>query len=165
MNSTLFRALQADDLPAVAHIEQHVHANPWTSTQILEVANLLGNQYLGFVLQDTEAQVNAYIIFQKLIDEVEILTVGVDKDAQGQGLGCQLLQQSLQALTTRFPDLTACFLEVRISNAAARALYARTNFVEVGRRKNYYLDSVTHEREDALILRHDFGTHINKDTL
>jgi ribosomal protein S18 acetylase RimI-like enzyme len=40
------------------------------------------------------------------------------------------------------------FLEVRVSNAPARALYRRLGFVETGRRKNYYAE----EQEDALTM-------------
>jgi ribosomal-protein-alanine N-acetyltransferase len=42
----------------------------------------------------------------------------------------------------------AVFLEVRESNAAARALYARFGFREGGRRRGYYRKPV----EDALVL-------------
>jgi ribosomal-protein-alanine N-acetyltransferase len=39
-------------------------------------------------------------------------------------------------------------LEVRVSNSAAQALYAKYGFEQVGRRKGYYSDN----REDALIM-------------
>jgi ribosomal protein S18 acetylase RimI-like enzyme len=41
------------------------------------------------------------------------------------------------------------FLEVRASNAAARALYASAGFVAVGRRARYYRDP----DEDAVVMR------------
>ncbi|HEY1152975.1 MAG TPA: ribosomal-protein-alanine N-acetyltransferase RimI, partial [Pseudolabrys sp.] len=49
--------------------------------------------------------------------------------------------------------VTAVFLEVSENNAAARRLYARAGFREVGRRPNYYRDAdgTTH----ALVLRRD----------
>jgi ribosomal-protein-alanine N-acetyltransferase len=40
------------------------------------------------------------------------------------------------------------FLEVRESNAGARSFYARLEFAEAGRRRNYYRDPM----EDALLL-------------
>jgi len=42
------------------------------------------------------------------------------------------------------------YLEVRPSNAAALALYARAGFARIGVRKNYY--RATDGREDALVL-------------
>jgi len=42
------------------------------------------------------------------------------------------------------------FLEVRVSNTAARALYAQAGFREIGTRRDYY---PSHEgREDAIVL-------------
>jgi ribosomal-protein-alanine N-acetyltransferase len=43
------------------------------------------------------------------------------------------------------------YLEVRESNAPARALYAAHGFQEAGRRKEYYRRPV----EDAVVLRRD----------
>jgi ribosomal-protein-alanine N-acetyltransferase len=42
----------------------------------------------------------------------------------------------------------ALFLEVAGANAAARALYARMGFRDVGRRRRYYADGT-----DALVMR------------
>ena len=44
-------------------------------------------------------------------------------------------------------------LEVRDSNASARALYEKLGFSEIGRRKNYYCNP----KEDALILRKEWS--------
>jgi ribosomal-protein-alanine N-acetyltransferase len=44
------------------------------------------------------------------------------------------------------------FLEVRPSNAAARALYERAGFRDAGLRARYYQDG-----EDALVMRCDLG--------
>ena len=49
----------------------------------------------------------------------------------------------------------ACFLEVRLSNVAALALYRKLGFVQVGVRKNYYVSGAG--REDGLILRLDLN--------
>ena len=56
-----------------------------------------------------------------------------------------------QALLTRLLDTNAgpFFLEVRVSNRAARALYGKLGFVEHGVRPAYYHRPV----EDALLLR------------
>jgi ribosomal-protein-alanine N-acetyltransferase len=43
----------------------------------------------------------------------------------------------------------AIFLEVRESNAAARAFYEKLGFEQMGRRKGYYADGL----EDAIIYR------------
>jgi ribosomal-protein-alanine N-acetyltransferase len=41
------------------------------------------------------------------------------------------------------------YLEVRVSNEGAQSLYAKNGFVQVGQRRNYYIEPL----EDALVLR------------
>jgi ribosomal-protein-alanine N-acetyltransferase len=58
-----------------------------------------------------------------------------------------LLDAALAEARARGAD--EIFLEVRNSNAPARALYGSRGFKEVGRRPNYYRRPV----EDAIVLR------------
>ena len=78
--------------------------------------------------------------------EAEILSLGVHPDARNRGVGGRLLSMAASALTRA--GVEALFLEVAESNVPARSLYARSGFVEVGRRPRYYEDGA-----DALVLR------------
>lgn len=71
-------------------------------------------------------------------DEAEILTMGVTPDARGQGLGHAVLTATLQAL--KAAEIRHLFLDVREDNGAARQLYHREKFRDVGRRDGYYAD-------------------------
>ncbi len=82
-------------------------------------------------------------------DEGEILNLAVAPRGRRRGLGRALVRGVLDALTSR--AARAIYLEVRESNAPARALYAAHGFREVGRRKQYYRRPV----EDAIVLRLD----------
>jgi ribosomal-protein-alanine N-acetyltransferase len=62
-------------------------------------------------------------------------------------LGRALVQAIVEALAER--GVRQVYLEVRESNAPARALYEAFGFRAVGRRKAYY----RHPVEDAIILR------------
>ena len=76
--------------------------------------------------------------------EAELLRIAVDATRRGQGLAQALLAASdaqLDALTVQ-----ELHLEVRVSNAAARALYAKAGWRESGLRKGYYRDG-----EDAAL--------------
>ncbi|WP_313577184.1 GNAT family N-acetyltransferase, partial [Brevundimonas sp.] len=77
------------------------------------------------------------------------LTLAVRPTARRAGLGVRLVE----AAVVRAAALGAerMFLEVAESNAAARALYARSGFVEMGRRRGYY-SHADGRREDALTL-------------
>ncbi len=79
-------------------------------------------------------------------DEAEVLTLAVLPEAQGRGLGGALLAAGLSEAARQ--GAAAVLLEVAPGNAAARALYARAGFREVGRRRGYYPDG-----GDALVMR------------
>ena len=81
-------------------------------------------------------------------DEAEILTLAVEPRARRQGVGTALVTKALAEAQGRGARIA--LLEVSVGNAAARALYGRAGFVEVGRRPRYYTDG-----SDALILRLD----------
>jgi len=90
-----------------------------------------------------------YVVAVYGADEGEILNLAVAPSGRRHGLGRALVQHVLEALGAR--GVEQVYLEVRESNAPARALYAAQGFKEVGRRKQYYRRPV----EDAIVLRLD----------
>jgi ribosomal-protein-alanine N-acetyltransferase len=84
--------------------------------------------------------------FWLMHDEAHISTLAVRAGWRRLGLG-ELLLIALLDEARRLGAYRAT-LEVRVSNVAAQALYAKYGFEQVGRRKAYYSDN----REDALIL-------------
>ena len=77
----------------------------------------------------------------------EILTVGVVPAARRGGLGRALLHALLDEARRR--GATEAFLEVRVDNAAAIALYEAEGFARLGVRRGYYDAG----RVDALTMR------------
>jgi ribosomal-protein-alanine N-acetyltransferase len=76
----------------------------------------------------------------------EVHDLGVAVEHQRRGLGRQVLTELLERARRRGANET--FLDVRVGNAPARALYRAFGFTEVGRRKGYYGVGV-----DAAVLR------------
>jgi ribosomal-protein-alanine N-acetyltransferase len=76
-------------------------------------------------------------------DEHEILNIAVLPEARRRGVARSLMARALAARTG------TVFLEVRESNAAARAFYLRLGFAECGRRRDYY----DGPREDAIVMQ------------
>lgn len=99
-----------------------------------------GGRLLGFVLSHA------------VPPESEILSIVMDRASRGRGLGARLLGHHLGRLAAR--GVTASFLEVEAGNAPAIALYRRSGYGEVGRRKGYY--EGPDGRTDALVMRRDF---------
>jgi ribosomal-protein-alanine N-acetyltransferase len=91
-----------------------------------------------------------FVLARVAADEAEILTLAVVPEARRAGLGGALLAEALAG--ARLRGAGAMFLEVSEANQAARALYARADFVEVGRRRRYYVDG-----SDALVLRRELA--------
>ena len=88
----------------------------------------------------------AAIWYQCAEDQAELVDLRVLASERRQGFGRQLLWASLTALG----DVGAVALEVRASNAAARALYQSLGFSETGARPNYY--ATPDGREDAILM-------------
>jgi [ribosomal protein S18]-alanine N-acetyltransferase len=94
-----------------------------------------------------------FILSRIAADEAEILSVAVDAARRGGGVAGRLLDLHLSALAGR--GARTVFLEVDDDNVAARRLYARRHFREVGRREAYYAREGGGSR--ALVLRRDLG--------
>jgi len=84
-----------------------------------------------------------------VVDEAEIANLAVANDVRRAGVGARLLDHALDIARERHSYVV--FLEVRESNAGARALYASRGFEVAGRRAKYYRKPV----EDALVLRRE----------
>jgi [ribosomal protein S18]-alanine N-acetyltransferase len=77
--------------------------------------------------------------------EWELEHIVVSRTWRGKGVGASLLTELLSLAQKSVSD--SVFLEVRESNSAARALYAKLGFQETGRRKGYY----SNPTEDAVL--------------
>jgi ribosomal-protein-alanine N-acetyltransferase len=90
------------------------------------------------------------ILMRVAANEAEVLTLAVTPGARRGGIGYILLTKGIAVV--RQLGARAVFLEVSVANIAARALYTKAGFTEVGRRPHYYSD-----QSDALVLRLDLG--------
>lgn len=95
--------------------------------------------------KNTQKQVLGYALL-RILDDAELLLIGVAEDCRGQGIGRALLETILTYTEDR--DV---FLEVRESNAAAIGLYRSCGFEQIAKRVHYYKEPF----EDALILRRE----------
>jgi ribosomal-protein-alanine acetyltransferase len=94
--------------------------------------------------------VAGFIVGRQVAGEWEIENIAVTGAARRCGLGSRLVGELLNEVRSRGGKTV--FLEVRESNRAARSLYEKWAFTEVGRRKAYYQNPA----EDALILKFYF---------
>lgn len=148
-----WRPLDERDLAYVAALERQIHAAPWTLGNFRDA---LAAGYCAIVAE-REGRIVAFGVLMLAPGEAQILNLSVVPDARREGLGRALLRRLVDAAARAGAE--QCFLEVRVSNAPALALYAAEGFESIARRDDYYPASATSPREDALVLRRDLVGH------
>ena len=141
---TTYRRMSEPDLVWVTAIESEVHAHPWTRGNF---ADSLSAGYHCWVIEQGR-NIVGYGVMMVAADEAHLLNLSVAAASQRRGLGAELTRFFVKL--ARDYGAEKIFLEVRPSNAAARALYARSGFTEVGLRRDYY--PAHSGREDAVIM-------------
>lgn len=133
-------------LDAVLEIEQTAYAFPWSRGNFVDS---LAAGYLARVLRGTDGAVLGYFLAMAGVDEMHLLNLTVAPAWQRRGLSLVMLD-ALEAECRR-AGLIKLWLEVRLSNQRARAIYERYGFLQVGLRKGYY-PAAQGSREDAAVM-------------
>ena len=141
------RPMTTSDLDSVMAIEVAAYAHPWTRGNFIDS---LAAGYHSQLRHDADGALIGYLIALPGFEETHLLNLTVAPAWQRQGHGQALLDR-LAAWAYGRGDL-ALWLEVRQSNAGARALYERQGFVQVGSRRGYY-PADRQQREDAVVMR------------
>lgn len=138
-----------EDLPEVLAIERRSFPTPWTEESFRH--EITSNPAaVNRVLREA-GRVVAYASAYLVEGELQINDVAVLPEARRRGFARRLLADLLERARGRGASVAT--LEVRPSNAAARALYDALGFALVGRRAGYYAES----GEDALLLARPLG--------
>ncbi len=132
------------DAREIAALEAEIFSDPWREEDIVSTISTEGS--MCYTALDGDGHVIAYIVARQIPPEGEIYRIATSPRKRRHGVAYRLLDHAVK--TERGHGLESLFLEVRESNAPARALYREYGFREVGIRKNYYRDP----REDAIIM-------------
>lgn len=132
-----------DDLVQVLKIERSAYPEPW-SEGVFSDCLRVGYRCDLYLKND---QVVGYSVVSTGAGEAHLLNLCLHPEYQGLGLGRQMLRKVLEKLPQE--RVETIFLEVRVSNQAAKNLYLSEGFNEIGQRFNYYPKG--EEREDALV--------------
>ena len=143
----LWRPISDGDIEAVAVLERAAHVAPWTE------GNFRDALAAGYAMQVgvADGAIVAYGVLLFAPGEAQLLNLTVAPEVRRLGIGRALLGRFLADAGARGAE--QCFLEVRVSNIPAIALYAREGFVPVARRIGYYPSAGAAPREDALVMR------------
>ncbi|MBQ2895554.1 MAG: ribosomal protein S18-alanine N-acetyltransferase [Oscillospiraceae bacterium] len=128
-----------DDVDAIAALERACFSLPRDDAAI--------DRAIGdFTVAVGAGELLGYADALTVLDEGYIGNIAVSPEQRRRGIGAALLDALLQQ--GREKALSFLTLEVRESNAAARALYLSRGFVVAGERRNVY----ERPRENALIM-------------
>ncbi|MEX0617588.1 MAG: ribosomal protein S18-alanine N-acetyltransferase [Pseudohongiellaceae bacterium] len=139
------RAMQFSDIDSVVQNEVLTYEHPWSKRIFSDCLN--AGYECGVLV--SEDRIIGHCVMAVAAGECHLLTLCVHPELQSQGYGRRLMKHYLERAYQN--GSRVCFLEVRPSNAAAKALYFSLGFEQAGERKNYYPADTG--REDALILR------------
>ena len=143
-----WRPLAAHDLPVVAALEARIHAAPWSERNFRDALAAGYSARVGV----RNGRIVAYGVLMLGPGEAQLLNLSVVPDSRRMGLGRVLLDQFIDDARRLYAD--QLFLEVRIGNRAAIALYEAAGFISIARRVAYYPPSNPGAgREDALVMR------------
>ena len=142
-----YRNMTEQDLDSVMAIESAIYPHPWTRGNFRDS---LASGYQCWIME-RGGVIAGYTVVAIAAGEAHLLNLSIAGPWQHRGLGRELLAFVLKLAR----DFAAAriLLEVRPSNAAARALYAAAGFAEIGVRRGYY--PAGEAREDAIVLALD----------
>lgn len=137
------RSMQEQDLAAVIQIETAAYPQPWSEAIFRDCLKA----DCHCTLYEREGELVGYSVMSMAAGEAHVLNLCIRPECQGEGLGRAVLEQVLMVAGSRHTGTV--FLEVRVSNLAARRLYESAGFNEIGQRFDYY--PAAKGREDALV--------------
>ena len=138
--------MTAAHVGSVLAIEAAAYAFPWSRGNFIDS---LAAGYPARVLQGGHDELLGYFVAMGGVDEMHLLNITVAPPLQGRG-HARVLVDALLALC-RGQRAHALWLEVRASNASARAMYTHLGFTQIGVRKDYY-PALLGRREDAVVM-------------
>ncbi len=139
--------MNAQHVVQVAELEKLCFSDPWSENSI---ASELTNSLSFWLVAEEKGMVLGYVGSQTVLGETDMMNIAVHPDYRRRGIAVFLVEALIGGLKERGSHCLT--LEVRESNAPAKALYASQGFIQIGLRKNYYRNP----RENAVILRKEW---------
>ena len=143
-NKFVFREISLGDLDGIVQIERAVNPFPWGEEALRDTIASSGHHLMSL----REGRAVGFLLSSFVLDEAQLLLIGVSPDWQGVGVGGQLLKELINR--SQDQDQKLIYLEVRSGNERAIRLYRSLGFIDIGVRRDYYPGLVG--REDAIVM-------------
>ena len=140
----VFREISLGDLDGIVQIERAVNPFPWGEEALRDTIASSGHHLMSL----RKGRAVGFLLSSFVLDEAQLLLIGVSPDWQGVGVGGQLLKELINRSQDQGQKLI--YLEVRSGNERAIRLYRSLGFIDIGVRRDYYPGLVG--REDAIVM-------------
>ena len=118
----------------------------WTASQCIAA---LAFPHSSLLMADFEDKIAGFAISRWILDEEELLMIGVSSQYRRKGIATALLDQV--KANAAFEKRAHLFIEVRDGNPAA-IFYHQAGFKKIGRRDDYYTGS-DGQKSDAISMK------------
>lgn len=136
------RRFAPSDVARALEIEHQSFPTPWSAAMFM--FELSKPDSIGLAAIDDDVLVG-YLIAARYAQVWHVMNISVDPANRRDGIATTLMSELFARADSPRSHYT---LEVRVSNAAAIAMYEKCGFKSAGTRPGYYVDN----REDALIM-------------
>lgn len=143
MDEITARLAYKQDLSGMYAIEKSSFPCPWSYAAFAENFYQESSVY---ILAENSSGIIGFGGMQIILDEAHIMNVAVTSNFRRMGAADKIIE--LMQSEAKKRGVAAMFLEVRMGNIAAQALYKKHGFSVMGVRKHYYSDN----NEDAIIM-------------
>ena len=139
------RPARPTDIPSILVLEKQASsAAHWPESFYSGIFEAGAGDRVLFVAEEEDLP-RGFVVARIISDECELENIVVAEKGRQRGVGSKLIRALMN--TARERKVMRIFLEVRQSDASARALYEKCGFAITGRRKSYYSDPT----EDAVL--------------
>lgn len=130
------RPMAEEDLPEITAIEAVTFPDPWSYEAL--AFELKQNPFCRCFVAEEDGAVAGYAFVWVVYEMAHLINIAVRGESKGKGYGEALLRHVLER--ARREGAQAIYLEVRINNGPAIALYRKYGFAERGTKESYYRD-------------------------
>lgn len=134
------------DVDRVMAVEAAAYSFPWTRGNFIDS---IAAGHLLEMLVDADGRLLGYYAAMPGVDELHLLNLTVAPAHRRRGHARTLLRTLTARARAR--GLSALWLEVRVGNEPAIALYRQWGFIQTGLRRGYY-PAAAGRREDAVVM-------------
>lgn len=137
------RLMEESDAKTLFELGRECELGSWS---LLSYINEYNNPLATYIVLLADGVIVGYAGIWCVVDEAQVMNIGVRTDCRNKGFGGKLMQSILQKAHEL--GCLSMTLEVREDNDSAIKLYEKMGFEAVGMRENYYPNHI-----NALFMR------------